>query len=183
VIGPRSLTRNHDLAGRCFLHSYRWDLDPKGQALEGILQGPMVVTQWINNHYYFATVDPERFGSGSKITQNPTGKFGVLQGNGGDLKAGLPLQSVWVTDNEAYHQPLRLSVVIQAPRQRVADILGRNEHLKNLVSNQWIHVLVLDPQQGNRSYRCGTDLNWEPVEAEPAPALIASEAEVAFASY
>ena len=183
VIGPRSLTRHLNLEGRCFLHSYRWDLDPKGQALEGILQGPMVVTQWINNHYYFATVDPERFGSGSKITQNPTGKFGVLQGNGGDLKAGLPLQSVWVTDTEAYHQPLRLSVVIQAPRQRVADILGRNENLKNLVSNQWIHVLVLDPQQGNRSYRCGTHLNWETVEAEPAPAgiTITSEAEVAFA--
>ncbi len=184
VIGPRSLTRNHNLEGRCFLHSYRWDYDTTGQALEGILQGPMVVTQWINNHYYFATVDPERFGSGSKITQNPTGKFGVLQGNGGDLKAGLPLQSVNVTDTEAYHQPLRLSVVIQAPRQRVADILGRNENLKNLVANQWIHVLVLDPEQGNRSYRCGTDLRWEAAEATPTAAhKVGAEAEVELASW
>ncbi len=183
VIGPRSLTRNHNLEGRCFLHSYRWDYDPAGQALEGILQGPMVVTQWINNHYYFTTVDPERFGSGSKITQNPTGKFGVLQGNGGDLKAGLPLQSVWATDTEAYHQPLRLSVMIQAPRKRVSDILGRNENLKNLVANQWIHVLVLDPEQGNRSYRCTPDLKWEPAESTQAvKALVAEEAEVALAS-
>jgi uncharacterized protein YbcC (UPF0753/DUF2309 family) len=29
----------------------------KSGALEAIMQGPMVVTQWINNHYYFSTVD------------------------------------------------------------------------------------------------------------------------------
>lgn len=183
VIGPRSLTRSHNLEGRCFLHSYRWEHDPEGKALEAILQGPMVVTQWINNHYYFATVDPERFGSGSKITHNPTGMFGVLQGNGGDLKAGLPLQSVCITDTEAYHQPLRLSVVIQAPRRRVSDILGRNQNLKNLVANQWIHVLVLDPEQGNRSYRCATDLSWAPAEATPtAKPRVAEAAEMALVS-
>lgn len=168
VIGPRSLTRNLNLEGRCFLHSYRWDLDPDGKALEGILQGPMVVTQWINNHYYFATVDPNRFGSGSKITQNPTGRYGVLQGNGGDLKAGLPLQSVYLTDTEAYHQPLRLSVVIQAPKKRVAELLARNENLKNLVANQWIYVLVLDPEQNNRSYRFTKELSLAPTETGPA---------------
>jgi uncharacterized protein YbcC (UPF0753/DUF2309 family) len=42
---------------------------------------------------------------------------------------GLPLQSVMESDLEMYHQPLRLSVAIQAPA-RVSDILLRNEHLK-----------------------------------------------------
>ncbi len=182
VIGPRGLTRNLDLEGRCFLHSYRWDLDPDGTALEGILQGPMVVTQWINNHYYFATVDPDHFGSGSKITQNPTGQFGVLQGNGGDLKAGLPLQSVYQTDTEAYHQPLRLSVVIQAPKRRVAEILGRHENLRNLVANQWIYVLVLDPEQENRSYRFAKDLSLVPAtEGYAEPKRQPAETEPAFA--
>lgn len=90
----------------------------------------MVVTQWLNNHYYFSTVDNEVFGGGSKITHNITGKFGVVQGNGGDLKMGLPLQAVMESDLEMYHQPLRLSVLIQAPLSRVSAILARNNILK-----------------------------------------------------
>jgi uncharacterized protein YbcC (UPF0753/DUF2309 family) len=35
--------------------------DKSGKALEAIMQGPMV-TQWINNHYYFSTVDNAVFG-------------------------------------------------------------------------------------------------------------------------
>ena len=94
IIGSRELTKSKHLGGRCFLHSYDWEKDTSGAALEGIMQGPMVVTQWINNHYYFSTVDNDVFGGGSKITHNITGKFGVVQGNGGDLKMGLPLQSL-----------------------------------------------------------------------------------------
>ncbi len=94
VIGPRELTDDVSLDGRAFLHSYDHATDPNGDALEAILAGPMVVTQWINNQYYFSTVDSGVYGSGSKITQNPVGNVGVYQGNGGDLLAGLPLQSV-----------------------------------------------------------------------------------------
>lgn len=57
-----------------------------------------ILTQWINNHYYFSTVDNNTFGGGSKLTYNVTSKFGVVQTNGGDLKMGLPLQSVSKTD-------------------------------------------------------------------------------------
>jgi uncharacterized protein YbcC (UPF0753/DUF2309 family) len=63
----------------------------------------------------FSTVDNAVFWRGSKITHNITGKFAVVQGNGGDIKMGLPLQSVMESDLEMYHQPLRLSVAIQAP--------------------------------------------------------------------
>jgi uncharacterized protein YbcC (UPF0753/DUF2309 family) len=42
--------------------------------------------QWINNHYYFSTVNNETFGGGSKITHNITGKIAVVQGNGGDIR-------------------------------------------------------------------------------------------------
>jgi len=145
IIGPRSLSKHVNLGSRCFLQSYDWNLDAEGAALEGIMQGPMVVTQWINNHYYFATVDNEKFGGGSKITHNVTGKFGVVQGNGGDLKRGIPLQSVKASDDEMYHQPLRLSVVIEAPIQRVEKILNKNPHLKSLLDNEWIYLLVMDP--------------------------------------
>lgn len=161
VVGPRHLTRNSNLGGRCFLHSYDWKLDTTGKALEGIMQGPMVVTQWINNHYYFSTVDNEKFGGGSKITHNITGRFGVVQGNGGDLKMGLPLQSLKQTDEEMYHQPLRLSVLIQAPESRVEEILKRNEHLKMLLDNEWIYLMVMDPTEDNRVRRYAQGMRWE----------------------
>ena len=160
IVGPRSLTKNLNLEGRCFLHSYDWKLDSTGKFLEGIMQGPMVVTQWINNHYYFSTVDNQMFGGGSKITQNITGRFGVVQGNGGDLKMGLPLQSLFASDSEMYHQPLRLTVVIQAPISRISEILINNKNLKNLLDNEWIYLMVMDPQQENEIFKYEKSLKW-----------------------
>jgi len=168
IVAPRALTKNDNLNSRCFLHSYDWELDATGQALEGIMQGPMVVTQWINNHYYFSTVDNEIFGGGSKITHNITGKFGVIQGNGGDLKMGLPLQSLYQSDNEMYHQPLRLSVLIQAPLGRVTDILSRNENLKTLLDNEWIYLLVMDPLQSNDIMCYQKNMEWTPANEQVA---------------
>ena len=166
IVGPRSLTQNMDLDGQCFLHSYDWQTDTEGQALEAIMKGPMTVTQWINNHYYFSAVDNEQYGGGSKITHNVIGKFGVVQGNGGDLKMGLPLQSLFTSDEEMYHLPLRLTVMIQAPESRVSQILANNPQLQKLVDNSWIHLLVMDPEQQDSIFRYTKGLNWEPVEEE-----------------
>ncbi|MFT5252108.1 MAG: hypothetical protein ACI87N_001114 [Flavobacteriales bacterium] len=166
VIGSRELTKHTNLDGRCFLHSYDWKTDVTGKALEGIMQGPMVVTQWINNHYYFSTVDNAVFGGGSKITHNITGKFGVVQGNGGDLKMGLPLQSLMQSDLEMYHQPLRLSVVIHAPVSRVSEILLRNEHLQDLLDNEWIYLMVMDPHHENEIQQYSQSGNWIKIIAE-----------------
>jgi hypothetical protein len=160
IVAPRSLTKNTNLNSRCFLHSYDWRQDITGGALEGIMQGPMVVTQWINNHYYFSTVDNNTFGGGSKITHNVTGKFGVVQGNGGDLKMGLPLQSVSETDSKMYHQPLRLSVLINAPLARIIDILTRNENLKSLLDNEWIYLMVMDPTDDNSIKTYQNGMQW-----------------------
>ena len=153
VIAPRKTTQHIDLDGRCFLHSYNWKNDKDGTALEAIMQGPMVVTQWINNHYYFSTVDNGKFGAGTKTTHNITGKFGVVQGNGGDLQTGLPWESLYNADNEPYHSPLRLTVVIQAPKERVNTILSKYEALKSLVTNEWIHLIIMDPEKG-------TSIHW-----------------------
>jgi uncharacterized protein YbcC (UPF0753/DUF2309 family) len=162
IVGPRSLTKNANLDSRCFLHSYDWEMDTSGKALEGIMQGPMVVTQWINNHYYFSTIDNNLYGGGSKITHNITGKFGVVQGNGGDLKMGLPLQSLYGSDEDMYHQPLRLSVMIQAPIQRISEILARNAQLKRLLDNEWIYLMVMDPKQKNDIFKYKKALQWIP---------------------
>lgn len=168
IVGPRALTKNKNLDGRCFLHSYDWSLDKTGAALEGIMQGPMVVTQWINNHYYFSTVDNNTFGGGSKITHNITGRFGVVQGNGGDLKMGLPLQSLRSSDTQMYHKPLRLSVLIQAPKSRLEDILKRNDNLRTLLDNQWIYLMVMEPTKENRVEKYEKGMRWIPVVEDAA---------------
>lgn len=164
IVGSRSLTASMHLDGRCFMHSYNWKLDPEGKALEGIMGGPMVVTQWINNHYYFSTVDNDKFGGGSKITHNITGQFGVVQGNGGDLKMGLPLQSLKASDTEMYHQPLRLTTIIHAPLKRVESILRKNEHLQTLLDNEWMYLKVIDSSDSNQFKTYGRNYQWKAEE-------------------
>ncbi|MFT4884130.1 MAG: hypothetical protein ACI8U4_001643 [Natronomonas sp.] len=166
VIGPRELTEDEDLDGRAFLHSYDWTTDPDGEALEAIMTGPLVVTQWINNQYYFATVDNAVYGSGSKVTQNPVGNVGVFQGNGGDLMTGLPLQSLYADADQAYHQPLRLTALIHAPVEQVNEILRDHEQLRQLLDNGWIRLTVLDPEQDNAPVHYEEDLEWTPAQSE-----------------
>ncbi|MFC6772416.1 putative inorganic carbon transporter subunit DabA, partial [Halorubrum pallidum] len=160
VVGPRELTRDRDLDGRAFLHSYDWSTDPDGDALEAILTGPMVVTQWINAQYYFSTTDNAVYGSGSKVTQNPVGNVGVYQGNGGDLMSGLPLQSLMAADDEPYHQPLRLSTVVHAPVERVTDVLADHEELTELLDNDWTALTVVDPTRDHRAFHYEEHLEW-----------------------
>ncbi|UIP00568.1 DUF2309 domain-containing protein [Halobaculum sp. CBA1158] len=181
VVGPRALTADLDLDGRSFLHSYDWSTDPAGDALEAILTGPMVVTQWINSQYYFSTVDNSVYGSGSKVTQNPVGNVGVHQGNGGDLMTGLPLQSLMAADGEPYHQPLRLSTVVHAPVDRVTDVLADHGAVTDLLDNDWLSLTVVDPTRDHRAFRYERDLNWTPAsevgEVRPSTATAPTAAD------
>jgi len=149
IIGPRSLTINGKFPD-CFMSSYDWRIDPDGAILKGILQGPLLVCQWIGFHYYFSTVDNQVFGGGSKITLNITGEFGVVQGNGSDLKMGLPLQSVNKSDEDVVHNPIRLTTLIQAPKRFIDQILAEDEKLRSLVKNGWIPLFVMDPEKDNK---------------------------------
>ncbi|MFP4227518.1 MAG: DUF2309 domain-containing protein [Salinivenus sp.] len=168
IIGPRSLTRALDLDGRCFLHSYDWATDADGTALETILTGPLVVGEWINTQYYFSTVDNAAYGSGSKVTQNVVGKVGVVQGNGGDLMSGLPLQSLRADDEHVYHRPLRLTAVVQAPVERVESILHRQADLTQLLDHEWVRLTVMDPEQDNSFFHYTPGGTWTPHAAEGA---------------
>ncbi len=169
VVGPRDLTDGLDLDGRVFLHSYDPATDPDGDALEAILTGPMVVTQWINAQYYFSTVDNAAYGSGSKVTHNPVGNVGVYQGNGGDLMTGLPMQSLMSADGEPYHQPLRLSTVVHAPVERVTDILATHGRLTELLDNDWLSLTVVDPERDHRGFHYAGELDWTPVDESMTP--------------
>ena len=94
IAAPRSRTAGADMRGRAFLHEYDWRCDPDSAILERIMTATVVVATWINLQYYGSTVDNARLGSGSKTIHNVAGIIGVLEGNAGDLKAGLPWQSV-----------------------------------------------------------------------------------------
>ena len=148
IVAPRELTESIDLEGRSFLHSYDWRQDESSKSLETILTAPMVVAQWINSQYYFSTVDNIAYGSGSKVTHNVVGKFGVMQGNASDLMHGLSLQSVYQTDTEAYHEPLRLMTVVYAPAQKVKALIDKHEVLQKLFYNEWVALRVIEPSTG-----------------------------------
>ena len=143
IVAPRSRTVGLDLGGRTFMHSYDHRLDPELKVLELIMTAPMIVTNWINMQYYASTVDPTAFGSGNKVLHNVVGQFGVLQGNGGDLMTGLPWQSIH--DGMRFqHEPLRLLVVIEASCQAVERIIAKHSLVRDLVTNGWMTLAVLD---------------------------------------
>ena len=145
VIGRRQLTQRAELAGRAFLNSYDWRVDPKRRLLESILTGPLVVGQWINMEHYFSTVDNERYGSGNKAYHNVAGRFGVMTGNLSDLRTGLPAQTVF-KEGHPYHEPLRLITLIEAPFEHARSAIEGVVTIKRLVQNSWIRMLVLDPE-------------------------------------
>ncbi|HET9133603.1 MAG TPA: DUF2309 domain-containing protein [Gemmatimonadales bacterium] len=168
VVAPRERTRGINLAGRSFLHEYRWEEDAGFGVLELIMTAPMVVTHWINMQYHASTVDPVRYGSGNKVLHNVVGgRLGVMEGAGGDLRIGLALQSVH--DGETWrHEPLRLSVFIEAPAEAIDGIIARHEMLQQLVGNEWLFLHRIDPATGDVTRR--SSRGW--VEVMPgAPAL------------
>ena len=143
IIGRRNLTLNVNLNGRAFLNSYDHTDDPKGIYLESILMGPMIVGQWINTEHYFSTTDPEIFGSGNKIYHNIVGNIGVMSGPQSDLRVGLPIQTT-TNGKINFHEPLRLCVLIEAPRKQILDIINRNTSLKSLCENEWVRFFSIE---------------------------------------
>ena len=138
---PRALTEGLDLEGRTFLHSYDADADTAGTALTTILTAPMVVAHWINAQYFFSAVDPDVFGAGDKALHNPVAGVGVLTGEGGDLRVGLPWQSVAGPDG-LVHEPLRLLTVVEAPLDRLEAVIAEHEILQQLFDGAWVHLVA-----------------------------------------
>jgi len=155
IVAPRNRSRHMNLAGRSFLHDYAWQRDDGFGVLELIMTAPMVVTNWINLQYHASTVDNARYGSGDKVLHNVVGgNIGVFEGNGGDLRIGLPMQSLH--DGQRFrHTPLRLSVFIQAPQAPIDDIVAKNTTVRQLVDNEWLHLFRLGDDVGVWRYRPG----------------------------
>ena len=147
IAAPRVITESLDLEGRVFLHSYDWRHDTEGQSLEVIMTAPLIVAEWINMQYFFSSIDNKRYGSGTKVLHNIVGQFGTMLGNASDLQIGLPLQSVMLIDGELYHEPIRLMTILVSPLEWVETIIHRHSMLNNLFENEWISLVVFDPQK------------------------------------
>ncbi len=82
-----------------------------------------------------------------------------MQGNASDLMHGLPLQSVFTSDDTPYHEPVRLTVMVYAPKSRVGEIIERHEILRRLFGNGWVHMICYDPND-LEMYKLTRRLTW-----------------------
>lgn len=170
IAAPRSRTSGRSLEGQAFLHDYAWRKDEGFKILELILTAPVVVASWISLQYFGSVVAPSLYGAGNKLLHNVVGGIGVVEGNGGNLRAGLPFQSVH--DGEAYvHEPLRLTVAVEAPREAISDILRQHGQVRALFDNGWLTLFALD-DQGRMAWRYAGDLGWTDVFADEQPTEI-----------
>lgn len=155
IFAKRDLTRGKDLAGRAFLHDYDPEQDAQGEILEALMSAPMMVANWINLQYFASVTVPDVYGAGNKLLHSVVGgNLGVIEGNGTDLRIGLPLQSVH--DGTYWrHEPLRLTVLIDAPRERIEAIIERQPNVAQLIQNQWLWLHRILPEGNQERYSKG----------------------------
>lgn len=156
IAAPRPRSAGLRLDGSVFLHDYDWRQDDGAATLETILTAPVVVASWIALQYHGSAVAPGTFGAGNKLLHNVVGGIGVLEGNGGALRAGLPWQSVH--DGEApRHVPSRLVVAVEAPEQMISQVLARRPDVRALFDNGWLTLTAIDDEgRLGRRYLRGT---------------------------
>ncbi|MET3613981.1 uncharacterized protein YbcC (UPF0753/DUF2309 family) [Rhizobium aquaticum] len=165
IAAPRARTSGRSLEGQVFLHDYVWRRDENFKVLELILTAPVVVASWISLQYFGSCVAPSLYGAGNKLLHNVVGGIGVVEGNGGNLRAGLPWQSVH--DGSGFvHEPLRLTVAIEAPKEAITDILRRHPQVRALFDSGWLHLFALN-EQGRMAWRYDGDLTWSSAEDLP----------------
>jgi uncharacterized protein YbcC (UPF0753/DUF2309 family) len=149
IAAPRARTAALKLDGRVFLHEYDPAGDPDAQVLTAILTAPVVVASWINLQYYASRIDPAHFSAGDKTIHQVVAGLGVIEGNAGDLRPGLPLQSIH--DGSGFvHEPRRLTVFVESEPSRIDAVLAAHPGVKQLFDHGWIHLIALHGRRASR---------------------------------
>ncbi len=164
IVGRRARTRGLFLDRRAFLVSYDPQQDGDDKAiLARILQAVVPVCGGINLDYYFSTVDPVGWGSGTKLPHNITSLLGVMDGAASDLRPGLPAQMTEL------HEPMRLLFVVECEPDALEKIISANPVISRMVHNGWVQVATLDPGSSRMHYfRRGKFEPWLPQPMELA---------------
>jgi uncharacterized protein YbcC (UPF0753/DUF2309 family) len=142
IVGRRTRTRGLFLDRRAFLVSYDPSRDDDGAILARIMAAVVPVVSGISLEYYFSYVDPTGYGCGTKLPHNVTSLLGVMDGAQSDLRTGLPWQMVEI------HEPTRLVIVVEGPRERLRRVMEGNPTIERLVRHRWIWLACLDAESG-----------------------------------
>ena len=143
IVSRKSTLKGLFFDRRAFLNSYDYRKDPSGNALTKILSAAIPVCGGINLEYYFSRMDPDKLGAGTKLPHNVMGLIGVANGADGDLRTGLPYQMVEI------HDPIRLLMVVEQIPELVNHVITASPSLLEWVNNNWVHLVVLDPNSGD----------------------------------
>jgi uncharacterized protein YbcC (UPF0753/DUF2309 family) len=154
IIGRRELTRQAFFDRRAFLTTYDPDHDEDGEILKALLAAVGPVCAGINLEYYFSSVDPQRYGCGSKLPHNVIGLIGVVDGAGSDFRTGLPLQMTEI------HEPLRLLTVIESDPDKIERVIKALPAIEKLVTNEW--MLLACFRRGMREPLIFRGGKWQP---------------------
>ncbi len=161
-VGRREHTRNLFMDRRAFLISYDATKDLENAALARVLGAVIPVCGGISLEYYFSTVDNETYGAGTKLPHNITGLVGVMNGFQGDLRTGLPVQTVEI------HEPVRILFIVETTPQRLMSVIKANKELVEFVCNRWIRIATMDPEDGHIEIYRGND-TFEPLTGDEEP--------------
>lgn len=164
VIGRRDRTRGLYFDRRAFLVSYDPTHDDDARILTRLLAAVVPVIAGINLEYYFSYVDQAGYGAGTKLPHNVTSLLGVMDGAQSDLRTGLPWQMVEI------HEPVRMTIVIEARPERVKAALEQAPAIQPLISNRWLFLACLDPES-NALWELGPDGFSLRTGARPVPVI------------
>lgn len=146
IVGRRDLTKSLFLDRRAFMNSYNYQTDPDGRLLSGIMKPLGPVCGGINLEYYFSRVDNYKLGAGTKLPHNVMGLIGVANSCDGDLRPGLPVQMIEV------HDPVRLLLIVEHFPDVVLKIIQASPEMYEWFINEWIHLVIINPETGKLSY-------------------------------
>jgi uncharacterized protein len=65
-----------------------------------------------------------------------------MDGAQSDLRTGLPWQMVEI------HEPTRLAIVVEGPRDRLQRVVDADQTIERLVRHRWIWLACLDTESG-----------------------------------
>jgi hypothetical protein len=70
------------------------------------------------------------------------GLIGVVNSGDGDLRPGLPLQTIEV------HDPIRLLMVVEHKPEVVLKVIQSQDDLYEWFRNEWVHLISVHPETG-----------------------------------
>ena len=92
-----------------------------------------------------------------------------MAGHVGDLRLGLPQQSVRHGD-QLLHEPQRLLAVIEAPLERIDTVIERNPILQQLFGNDWVTVAARE--HPGQPWRRWTRTGWRDWTETDCPSVV-----------